>query len=69
MKERDQIHAFGWRKIMRMVQEKSKTVTPRLAFPFCLKTAKSKATSEKAELRFCYSGITTELPKMIPGCF
>ena len=29
---------FFWRKGGRMVWEKNKVVTPRLAFPFCLKT-------------------------------
>ena len=32
--ERDQIHAFGWRKIRRMVKEKNKAVIPRLVFFF-----------------------------------
>ena len=41
------IHAFLWRKIMRMVKEKNKTITPRLAFPFFLKTGKSKAAFRK----------------------
>ena len=45
--ERDQIHAFGWREIRRMVKEKNKAVTPRLAFPFCLKTDKSKEAFRK----------------------
>ena len=45
--ERDNIHAFIWRKIRRMVKAKNKTVTLRLHFPFCLKTAKSKAAFRK----------------------
>ena len=44
--ERDHIHAFVWIK-MRIVKEKNKTVTPRLAFPFFLKTAKSKVAFRK----------------------
>ena len=52
-----------------MVKEKNKTVTPRLAFPFFLKTAKSKVTFKKIELHIFYSGITSELPKMNPECF
>ena len=44
--ERDQIHAFGLRK-KRTSKAKNKTVTPRLAFPFCLKTAKRKAAFSK----------------------
>ena len=47
MIERYQIHPFGWRKIRRMVKEKNKTITPRLAFPFFLKTTKSKAIFKK----------------------
>ena len=39
---------FVWRKIRRVVKEKNKTIYPRLAFPFCLKTAKSKATFRKS---------------------
>ena len=46
--ERDQIHAFGWRKRRRMVKAKNKTDTPTLAFPFFLKTAKSKAAFRKS---------------------
>ena len=45
--ERYQNHAFGWRKIRRMEKEKNKTVSPRVAFPFCLKTAKSKVALRK----------------------
>ena len=45
--ERYQNHAFGWRKIRRMEKEKNKTVSPRVAFPFFLKTAKSKAALRK----------------------
>ena len=47
--ERDKIHDFGWIKIRRMVKEKNKTVTPRLAFPFCLKIAKSKVDFRKKQ--------------------
>ena len=36
--EIDHIHAFVWIKGRRMMWEKNKEVTPRLAFPFCLKT-------------------------------
>ena len=51
--EIDQIHAFGWRKGRRMVNEKNKAVTPRLAFSFCLKTfVKQGSIQKKAELRF-----------------
>ena len=44
--ERDNIHALR-RKIRRMVKEKNKTVTPRLAFPFFIKIVKSKETLRK----------------------
>ena len=46
--KRDHIHDFGWGKITRMDKAKNKTVTPRLAFPFFLKIAKSKATFRKS---------------------
>ena len=66
--ERDKIHAFGWRKIRRMSKEKNKTVTPRLAFPFCLKTVKSKATFRKRRIvrfLFCnYCIVVRIFPKM-----
>ena len=48
---------------------KKKAVTPRLAFPFCLKTVvKQDSFQKKEELSFYYSRITAELPKMFPGC-
>ena len=46
--EIDQIHAFGWRKRSSMSWEK-KVVTPRLAFPFCLKTAKNQGKFQKTQ--------------------
>ena len=45
--ERDQIHAFVWRKGMRMMWERNKAVTPRLAFPFFLKTVVKKGNFQK----------------------
>ena len=47
MKEIYQMHSLGWRKIRSMVKEKNKTVSPKLAFPFFRKTAKSKASFRK----------------------
>ena len=45
--EIDHIHAFGWRKIRRMIWDKNKAVTQRLGFHFCLKTAEKKSKSRK----------------------
>ena len=42
--ERYHIHYFGWIKVRSMVKEKNKTITPRLAFPFCLKTAEKQGS-------------------------
>ena len=67
--ERYHIHSFGWRKGRRMSWEKNKAVTPRLAFPFCLKTAENQSNSEKEELCFYYYGMTTQLSEYFPGCF
>ena len=47
MMERDQLHAFVWRKIRSMVKEKNKEVTPRLAFPFFLKTVVKQGRFQK----------------------
>ena len=47
MKERDQIHAFGWIKRRRMVKAKNKTITPKLAFPFFLKTVVKQGSFQK----------------------
>ena len=53
-----------------MVKEKNKTVTPRLAFPFYLKTVEKQGNfQKKVELCFYYSRITAYFPKMIPGYF
>ena len=66
--ERDQIHVFLWIKRRRMVKEKNKTVTPRLAFPFFLKTAKSKEAFKKrrnALFIFCnYYIVVIIFPRM-----
>ena len=45
--ERDQIHAFVWRKGRRMMWAKNKPVTPRLAFPFCPKIAIKQGSFQK----------------------
>ena len=67
MKEIDQIHDFLWRKRSRMVKEKNKAVTPRLAFPFCLKTAvKQGRFQKKVELHFSNTRIKEEFLKMFP---
>ena len=47
MIERDKINDFGWRKIRRMSWEENKVVTPRLAFPFFLKTAEKQSNLGK----------------------
>ena len=53
-----QIHSFFWRKGMRMMWEKNKAVTPRLAFLFCLKTAVKQGNfQKKADMRFKEPGI------------
>ena len=52
-----------------MSWEKNKEVTPRLAFPFCLKTAEKQNNSEKAKMRFYYSGRTAELSEYFLGYF
>ena len=56
-KEENQEYEFG----------KNKADTPILAFPFFLKTIEKKRNSEKEELRFYYSGMTTELWESYPG--
>ena len=65
--ERNQIHAFVWIKIRRMSWEKNKAVTPRLAFPFFLKTVENLRNSEKKEPCFYYSGMTSELLEYFPS--
>ena len=56
--ERQITHDFNRRKGWRMMWEKNKSTTPRLAFPFCLKTSiKQGNFSEKADMCFRESGI------------
>ena len=47
--ERDQIHVFGWIKRRRIEKEKNKAVTPRLAFPFFLKTTIKQGNLQKKQ--------------------
>ena len=51
------IHDFFWRKGRRMMWEKNKESSPRLAFPLCLKTTVSKADFRKADMCFKELGI------------
>ena len=63
-----QIHAFVWIKGRRMMWEKNKEVTPRLAFPVFLKTPIKKNSFQKKEkMHFYYYGIKENFLKMFPG--
>ena len=50
MIERDKINDFGWRKRRSMSWEENKVVTPRLVFPFFLKTTEKKSNSGKTRI-------------------
>ena len=43
------MHPFGWGKKGRMVKEKNKAITPRLDFPFCLKTVVKQGNFKKKQ--------------------
>ena len=63
--ERDQIHDFVWRKGRRMMWEKNKASSPRLALPLCLKTAVKQGRSALLGMRN-KSRLAKYVSRMIP---